>query len=723
MACSTSGCRDVRLLQLDPHGAEDATLDLHPLITVISGADAAARRRIVDAVAALPSASDPGIGGLVEAFGIILDLNVESLALLGLDSDLDVVVRAIDVPSPSPIRSQPMALAIPLLTVEELLDTPEGEHPDLDAARRDQADTHAALEIFHETAERAAEDLAQVTSRRQRVEAALASLQEASERAESGPSTGSDDGGTGFDAVEIGARQLMLESEAADLEVTRRDIDQALDELAAIDTRPVSVLLDAIRQPAEIEWVESERARIVADELLTVQAEMAALEAQLDAEGRGPMAAMARLEAARVALQAAETALVKPHLSGDDVAELEVAHEELLRVEAKRSGLFRRGGQKRIDEARTRQQVILDRVGFPTWSAYVMGAGLLAIDPVAEARLDQARAECEAAENNWADISAMLEADPSYGVLLDRLEAALLEAHDLLGGQEPEDLDRALRELRVPRREVSLEDLVDALAYQLELVGLSFGGATPSVDRAVTVAEAFLAETAGITDRIDELRTQRRAVTARLDAIEGEQMALLVSHPDQAIDLTEGSGTGEGQGEEPQAGSGPGRSDADRSLAGRGELEAELALALDDEQAALDMHDARQALLDAAMRAEAVASSRLVRIAGQLAERTSTPVPQGRSEDSDEPESIELYLRARLTAQRDLSYAGSVPIVIDDAFAGVPPHLVAGVLSQLERMSEAVQIIYLTDDHVVHDWATAAGFALAAVVAAPPDLA
>lgn len=688
----------MRLLQLDPHGAEEATLDLHPQITVISGADQAARHRIIDAVSALPSASDPGIGGLVEAFGIILDLDVDSLALLDLDSDLDVVVRAIDVPSPSPSWSQPTAVVVPLVSMEELLATPDGLHPELDTARRSQADAQGELEIVRERAARAAEDLARVTRRRQRIEAALDSLPKADELADAGRAPGSSEGGH-RELVELEARRLVLESEAAELAATLQGIHRSLDELAAIGTRPVAVLLDAIRRPAEIEWIESERAHALADELIAVQARMSAREAQLEADGRGREAARSRLEAAQAAVEAAETALAQPQLSAEVVAELDAAHDAVLQAEAKRSSLFRRGGQKRLDEAQANQDAILARVGFPTWSAYVMGTGLLALDPLVEARLERARSDRAAAEADWNDVSAMVEHDPGYGLLLDRLDALLLEAHELLGGRDPDDLDLALRAIRVPRRDVSTEDLVDALAYQLELVGLSSGGGSPSVDRTIVVAEAFLAETAGIGHRADELRERRDAVASRLAAVEGELVALLVSHPESAIEPI------------------------DEAFRDRGELEAELARAPDDEQGARDRHEAGEAQLDAALLAEAVASSRLVRVASQLAEHTATPEPQGRSEDSDEPEAIELYLRARLTAQRDLSYAGSVPIVIDDAFTRVPPHLVAGVLGQLERMSEAVQIIYLTDDHVVHDWATAAGSTLAAVVTSPPDLA
>jgi len=59
---------------------------------------------------------------------------------------------------------------------------------------------------------------------------------------------------------------------------------------------------------------------------------------------------------------------------------------------------------------------------------------------------------------------------------------------------------------------------------------------------------------------------------------------------------------------------------------------------------------------------------------------------------------------------------GSVPLVIDDALAAVGDDDVRHLLDRLERMSSAVQILYLGDDPRVGDWARAAGIERAAVV-------
>src|SRR5687768_12338694 len=86
----------MRLLRLQGPDA-GPTLDLHPYVTVVSGLSGAARDQVIGALSALPTGSDPGLSGLVEAHGVLLDLDVSTLALLDFAEDLDVVVRADDL--------------------------------------------------------------------------------------------------------------------------------------------------------------------------------------------------------------------------------------------------------------------------------------------------------------------------------------------------------------------------------------------------------------------------------------------------------------------------------------------------------------------------------------------------------------------------------------------------------------------------------------------------
>jgi hypothetical protein len=488
-------------------------------------------------------------------------------------------------------------------------------------------------------------------------------------------------------------------------------IDRSLTELSAIDTRPIQVLLEAITNPEPVEEVPSERAQQLADEFVRLQTAAAELEERLQREGRDLASAMQRLEAARAELQQAEKGMAKPDLSPEDVAELEAVHEEVLEAERRASGRFGRG-KRALEEALAKQQAVLDRVGFPTWSAYVMGADLLAIDPAAEQRLEKARFEFEAAEANWAQISTAIENDPEHSALLDQLEAVYLEAFDLLGGEEPEDLEAALRAHREPKREVTTEELVDALAYQLELVGLGLGD-SPTVDRAVVVAEAFLAEASTINDRALELEAERHHVAGALAEAEAEFQALPL-HVDASQELIDLRSVDDA----PVVEASPERV---------AELEGALAAAAEHQQETAERLEAREALVDAATQVHAVATAKLMRIAAELAEQqggeppASEPafeVPVGDGNAGAGQEAAEFYLLARLAGLRNVSFAGAVPLVIDDAFSSLSPDEIRTLLGKLERMADAVQVIYLSDDPTVTNWAIEVGFQRAAVVEA-----
>ena len=695
----------MRLLRLDLDGAGGDGIDLHPLVSVVAGLDAAGRERVVRAVRSLATGEPPPCGGLVEAHGVLFDLTPDTLELFGLRTELDVVVRAADLPSATPGGS---AVATTRPTVEQFLaETPEGRFPELDEARRRHRDAREALEVLREAAERARAELAQASERHREVRAAL----EATRRAGVGGSSAS------MSSAEASLRRAELDEELERLDAELDRIARGLEELSAIDTRPIQVLLDAIRNPAPVELVPSEQAAELADRFVALQAEVAELEEAMEAEGRGPATAMARLEEARAEVAAAEKAMAKPELSPEDVAELEAAHEVVLELEAKASGRFGKRYVKRLEEALAHERAILDRVGFPTWAAYVMGADMLSIDPMAEVRLEKARLALQEAEAHWALITAAIEADPHHKRLLDELEELYLEAVDLLGGEEPEDLEAALRDLKVPRREVSVEELVDALVYQLELVGLQLPEEA-GPDLVMVAADAFLEEAAGINDRIAELRAEQEQLEARRASVATERDALGEAGSDldltePVIDLTDG---------------GIGVSGAGEAATGdEASLVAELARAEEDERDAAETLEAREALLDAATQVEAVAASRLMRVATELARRSGGGT--GGEGPSSEPafevdgdaaeagrEAIEFYLLARLAAQRNVSFVGSVPLVIDDALAAVGDDDVRHLLDRLERMSSAVQILYLGDDPRVGDWARAAGIERAAVV-------
>lgn len=79
-------------------------------------------------------------------------------------------------------------------------------------------------------------------------------------------------------------------------------------------------------------------------------------------------------------------------------------------------------------------------------------------------------------------------------------------------------------------------------------------------------------------------------------------------------------------------------------------------------------------------------------------------------------EEVEWYLLARLAAQRSVSLAGSLPLLLDDALHGLDGPELQHVLDRLERVADAVQVIVVSEDPTVAAWAHLAGAGRAAVV-------
>lgn len=840
----------MRLLQIDPNGSEATALDFHPMVTVVTGLTPSGRDIVLRVARSLTVAQDPGAAGLLEAHGVLLDLDRESLELLDIQTGLDVLVNEADLPvgvpseagsseppgggaeeEPGRVPSDEAAAAASRADeVEAFIEsTPAGLSEVFDQAKRRRADSRETLGILREAAAKSREKFDKVLTRKKIAEAELAAARESAapvlrlveDTDEAGVAAG-----PRFDPREVMRQRHELEGKIDGAELRIATIERGLEELSAIDTRPLTVLLDAIHNPQAIEYVPSERGHELADEVIDLEKKVADLEGELDKRGLASGAALKQLETARKELASAEKAMRKPELTPEDIAAIEEAHEAVLEAETKASGAFKRAGQKRLDQALLRQQEILDQIGFPTWSSYVMGAGLLAIDHAAEQRLEQARINMEATETHWAHVCEEIESNPAHRQLLDRLEEVYLEAFDLLGGHEPDDLEIALRELQVPKREVTTDELVDALAYQLELVGLELPDGS-GTDLTIMAAEAFIEEASAIESRIAELRDERATAEAELAVARGQLGDLpevdpadlepeTIPGPEPApepgpepgpdpwsgfeaepVELDaegaamppsqsgfsafdesdpfglgglyadddeaepddgssgDASADGDGDGDAGQAAlseaAEQSRSEAMGSGFGAGpdasrleELERAVEVASEEVAEYTEWVESREALVDATLTVETVATSRLIKIANELMEQlrdeseglfsgspasteTAGALPRSSAGDNGSsapagPPSVhdlERYLDDRLAAQRHISYAGAVPLVLDDALRHVDPADLRQVLDHLQGASETVQVIYLTDDPAIAGWAEEIGFQRAAVVPAP----
>ena len=733
----------MRLLQINPNGSDESALDFHPMVTVVQGLGPSGRDLVLSVARSLPLGGDPGVGGLLEAHGVLLDLSGETLGLLDLASEADVLIGAGDVPGVQDLVRAAEALPTDPApagagegrasreAIEQFIaDTPTGVHPDLDKARRGRADAAAALEVLREALAKSQATYDGVVAEKRRIEAQLDKAQRDLTASADAESDSADGEPQGVSVEQVRERRRELEDELVELQAQRDTVNKGLTELASIDIRPLAVLLDAINEPGPVEYVPSERAHELADEFVDLTHRIGDLEKNLSEEGLDSGSAMRRLEEAKREVAAAQKAMERPVYTDDDIAELEAAHEEVLDAERKVSGLRKKAGEKALEEARAAEQVILDRIGFPTYASYVMGSSLMGIDAAAEARLEKAQHTLQAAQQHWNRVAQVIETNPEYRELLNRLEEVLLEATDLLGA-DPEDLEGALRALEVPKREVTEEELNEALAYQLELVGLALPP-NPPMDLTVMAAEAFIEEAQAVEGRILELREELGQVEAKIAVAEAELIEL-PEVPDapaapefETFDLDDLDLMAADVDDDPLEvflGS-SGLGVTEERIA---ELTEELAKAVEDEAEYREWVESREALVDAALQVETVAAGRLRHIAADLLGAETAidePAAAPAEPTPDEPagpdlDAIEFYVLGRQAALRDLSFAGSVPLVIDDALLGLDADALGAVLDKVDELADTVQVIYLSDDAAVADWAARVGFARAAVVQAP----
>lgn len=107
--------------------------------------------------------------------------------------------------------------------------------------------------------------------------------------------------------------------------------------------------------------------------------------------------------------------------------------------------------------------------------------------------------------------------------------------------------------------------------------------------------------------------------------------------------------------------------------------------------------------LQAAVAAEA-------RVAGELAdarrqvEQAPATMPDAAVGGAVDVEELEYSLMARVAGQRSVSYAGSLPLVVDDVLGALGEVDLVRVLERLGRLADTVQVVLLSDQPDVVGW-------------------
>ena len=454
------------------------------------------------------------------------------------------------------------------------------------------------------------------------------------------------------------------------LEAALCELDRALHSLIRVDTREVDCAFDVVRVITATGAIEVPESIRLADEYRALRSRIAALEERVAVDEGGMVSVKGRLDQARARFAAAEAKLLPAATNAEDTVALERAHDSVLAAERRVSGLFGSHWRKQLDDALAVEQVVLDRLGYPTWSAFIMGARMLDSTAENKRQLEHARRELEEIERAWARVMAKLGDNAEFCAYFDRLERLQEAAHAIVG--DVDDVEAALRALRVDPgpRSMTVEQARDNLASSLLAVGFDIETHATLEDLQGT-ALTSLDEVRQISWLHSQLEADAKHCAQELDeARETLEHIQLVG----AVDAIDGFGT-------------------DRLYAAREDVARV-------EECVWHHRDALIRVAQLVVESELVMELAYAAAADDERDEAGEAVSM-----PSRVEALTTVLEARINELREAGTEGSIPLVLDDAFAGLPSTERAELLGWLEGYSLFLQVIYLTDGPEVVAWA------------------
>jgi hypothetical protein len=690
---------DLRLVE-----DQNSALSLHPRLTVVTGLPTNARIWLARALAELLRGADCGLMARIEHGGETGELRSGTRGEPWLRRPVDLLVRADDIRAalePATVPSRPVRrrttdartraahanAAATLDAFSHAVAAAEAAHADaLDAHRRARADI--------DDARRDLDPYAGAT-----LDAALRAAARLEVEVGAVPGTCRAD-----TIVSVKDRMVLLEAQ-------HRDILAALELLATADADAVADALDVARVAAATGPIAPPEVLRLADEWAAISEHLAALEAKIASDEGGVESASDRLEAARAQLAQREAALEPSPVHAEEVRLLEAAHERVLAAERKSSS--RLGGSRAmraLEEAMAEEQAILDRLGYPTWSAWIMGAPLLDATAEHTRLLEQARRELDEATWAWERLTTKLESDPEFRSLLDRLERVLQASHAIVG--DVDDVEHALRSLRVDPGPApcSVAEARDLLADALVAAGFAFDDDV-TLDELRLCAERWLAEIRTVSALRRQLEIDRDQCASDLQRAQEEfERIEAIGPPDP------GDGFGGARLTAARAAieSAEDRVNRHRSALTRvallvaeaegiGEIARQLGLAVEAKRELLEV---TSGMLEAAQRrAEAGRGADGAPTGSEAEPEPDAAESGGWDAPTELDEAVIDELDSRIATARLAANGASVPVLLDDALAALPSESVETILGWLETVAADTQIVYLGDNATVLAWA------------------
>ena len=563
----------MKVLHLHDDKSSGASVELHPRITLVRDLDPIRRAWLVDVLGRLAGGRELPASGELEAHGIRFDLDDESLALLGCDDDtVEAVVTAADLPGFDPTSVDAIrAVHEATRTRDGLTRQLDGHRAALTSAVEERDDAARLLDELARGEGPARDAVAAAAAERSRLEFELQAARDERTRNEGGMARAVEGREavleersrlrTRFDAAQNRRRVAIAEATqaAAALEEARsgaiRADDPALsaasarERLEAAEKAAAAVDPDNDDSPLNRRLADLERRRVELARLVAAMGEggsegvAESLDGLLGASTDAPpvVAALAladtwrdlhqqisaleagvssaereaeeRVVVARRSVAEAESDFHQPVLTPEQISKVEASHTAVLESQDRAEGRF--GGsraKKRLEELRSDERRVLERLGFSTYADYMMSSSSRGVGRANRAILDTARANLAATDQQLGALPGAADRARRRTELLQRRDAVAPRVADLLGheptGPEAEHELRSLREAVAPD-----QGALDHLATRLTGVGINVGLGPHEREELVLLAQAYLAE-----ERTAE--AQRNDVTDAVTALD-----------------------------------------------------------------------------------------------------------------------------------------------------------------------------------------------------------
>jgi hypothetical protein len=683
--------RVVRIDQIAPGGA---ALEVHPRMTLLRGASPELRRRLLGTVKALCGDGELAESGVIEVSGVQLALDRPTVDQLRIEPGIDPFLRIGVAPAPP---GGPTYSASQLPPPVEVVSSGEAhlrnELRSVTSARTELGGrmeaARAGLDSFSSAALEVC--LGQIDA----LESRRATLRVDWER-------------------ERGEREAGLDVASAQLAGVRSLADR-IATLGAVHTRLRAFRGDLIAA-AERASVPDPAAVQLAAQLDAAAARVLDLADRHDQHRSRLAQAGEELAIARDSADEAERAVRSPQVDRTVIARLEAVRDEIFAVDDRQSVLGAARNKRRLAELRSEEAILLDRLGFDTYSAYVMGIPSVRADleraahvSAARQRADELEAEVAVLRTRVADRSGLDDGAAQLHRLFAESRRLLGEppddrsadelAHSVaVGGEAAEQVRSAAALLRqrtaadplsTREAENELGEALRDVAATVSSISFELPGGPvelpPIPPQPLELSPDPLAQADQWLRWHDELHAWHSATEASVVELERRVADLGAGHDAERI--------GRWAEVEAELDDALDRlTDAQERVRAHEAATAELA---DLRVRELELRDRERDLLARIAAADAAIVPPHPPPAPPPAGDPAAPLPGGPLAHQD-PESIEWAVIDRLSRQRTVSFVGSLPLLVE----GLPadPVAVDAVLRRLDRMSDLIQVIVLADD-------------------------